>query len=507
LKPLQHHFLTNKLEEAPMSDQDAPQQRPLEGWTILADVVSDTAPGIAEFMVLLANLARVTAEGQLDGLFEMAISRLDMSGHMYAALRNSLAESAFPLSAEVLVDALVAVCEQLSDEERALIANSPNGLADVVTAQCLKSPRMGDYDEIADLHRHLADEVARLHKEADVILQASCSIEPPELLGEVPIDCTRLAHTWWPNDLLGVAELSYGQSLRKTFTGRVHSPGPVGGGPAGGFSVKIDKKHKDGYDPGINEQRVQSFYRNWTLPGVNSWVYTLHVTEGYLQIANNVAAKLLEKHRNEITKAAREKAKSAAEDIAKKVTPKIGTALGVTAATASAVLHPLVPLAAAAAAAVIGIIVDKIISAFKGKNLTTWSIGHTVVTDSKMVPLSIFTLSHDKEPNLCELATGKKGKQKLACDYADSDVFDRARFMLGTTTLNEMTAVKFDHAYFELVAKENKPLAWHNPYKTRGGFRVLLPHSRSGSDAMYVSAVRADVRYGYVGSGPADDGT
>ena len=91
-----------------------------------------------------------------------------------------------------------------------------------------------------------------------------------------------------------------------------------------------------------------------------------------------------------------------------------------------------------------------------------------------MVPLSIFTLSHDKEPNLCELATGKKGKQKLACDYADSDVFDRARFMLGTTTLSGMTAVKFDHTYFDLVAKENKPLAWHNPYKTRGGFRVSI---------------------------------
>ena len=47
-------------------------------------------------MVLLANLARVTAEGELEGLLEMAISRLDMSRQMYAALRNSLAESAFP---------------------------------------------------------------------------------------------------------------------------------------------------------------------------------------------------------------------------------------------------------------------------------------------------------------------------------------------------------------------------------------------------------------------------
>jgi hypothetical protein len=487
-----------------MSDQDAPQQRPLEGWTVLADVVSDTAPGIAEFMVLLSNLARVTAEDQLDGVLEMALSRFGMSGHMYTALRNSLAESAFPLSAEVLVDALVAAGAQLSPEERELMT-SPNGLADVVAAQFRKSPRLGEVDEIAELHSRLADQVARLHEQADVILQASCSIEPPRLLGAVPIDCARLAHTWRPHDLLGVAELSYGQSLRKTFTGRVHAPGPVGGGPAGGIPVKIDEEHRSGYDPEINDQRVEDFYRNWTLPGVNSWVYTLHVTEGYLQWANNVAAKQLEKHRDDITKAAREKATEAAKDIAKDVTPKLATALGVSAITASNILHPLVPLAAAAAAAVIGIVVDKIVGALTSKKLTTWSIGHTVVTDSKMVPLSIFTLSHKGETKLCELATSKSGKQKLSRDYADSEVFERARFMLGTTTLNEMDAGTFDLKYFDLVAEGNEPLAWHNPYKTRGGFRVLLPHSRSGSKVMYVSAVCADVRYGYVGLGEDDD--
>ena len=489
-----------------MSDQDVPQQRPLEGWTVLADVVSDTSPGIAEFMVLLSNLARVTAEGQLDGLLEMAVSRFGMSDQMYTALRSSLAESAFPIRASVLIDELVAVCARLSDEERALIASSPNGLVDVVVAQSLKSPRMGDYDEIAELHRRLAADVARLHEEQEVILQASCSIEPPELLGEVPIDCARLAHSWKPHDRLSVAELSYGQSLRKTFTGRVKSAGPVGGRRAeGGLSIKIDDDHKNGYDSGINEPRVESFYRNWFLPGVRSWVYTLHVTEGYLQWATNVAAKQLEEHRADITRTARDNAKAAAEDIAKDVTPKIANALGVTAATASAVLHPLVPLAGAAAAAVIGIVVDKIIGVMKGKNLTTWSIGHTVITDSKLVPLSIFTLSKEKETKLCELVTGKSGKQKLRCDYADSDVFERARFMLGTTTVDEMTAVNFDRTYFDLVAKDNKPLAWHNPYKTRGGLRVLLPDSRSGSPAMYVSAVCADVRYGYVDPGPVDD--
>src|SRR4029077_15197431 len=64
--------------------------------------------------------------------------------------------------------------------------------------------------------------------------------------------------------------------------------------------------------------------------------------------ATNVAAKQLEEHRADITRTARDNAKAAAEDIAKDVTPKIANALGVTAATASAVLHPLVPLAGAA---------------------------------------------------------------------------------------------------------------------------------------------------------------
>ena len=131
--------------------------------------------------------------------------------------------------------------------------------------------------------------------------------------------------------------------------------------------------------------------------------------------ATNVEAEQLEEHRADIARTARDNAKAAAEDIAKDVTPKIANALGVTAATASAVLHPLVPLAGAAAAAVIGIVVDKIIGVMKGKNLTTWSIGHTVITDSKLVPLSIFTLSKEKETKLCELVTGKSGKQKLRC--------------------------------------------------------------------------------------------
>lgn len=488
-----------------MSDQDAPQQRPLEGWTVLADVVSDTAPGIAEFMVLLANLARVTAEGELDGLVEMAASRFGMSRHMYRALQDSLARSAFPLSAEVLVDALVAAGGRLSPAEREFIT-APNGLADAVAALFRKSPRTGDDGEIAELHGRLADYVEALHADAGpYVLQASCSVEVPGDLGAVPIDCVRLANKVWPNDLLGVAELSYGQSLRKTFTSRVHAPGPVGGGPGAGIPVRIDEQHKDGYDPTINDRCVEDFYRNWNMPGISSWVHTLHVTEGWLQFANNVAAQQLEKHRDDITKEVSAKATKAAQGIADKIAPQLATALGVSAVAASAILHPLVPLAAAAAAAAVGIVVDKVVSAFASNKLTTWSIGHTVVTDSKMVPLSVFTLSRADGPTkLCELATGKGGTKKLSRAYANSDPFERARFMLGTTTQREMDAVEFDPAYFELVADKKEPLAWHNPYRARGGFRVLLPHSRPGSKVMYVSAVCADVRYGYVGQGEGD---
>ena len=488
-----------------MSDQDAPQQRPLEGWTVVADVVSDMAPGIAEFMVLLSNLARVTAEDHLGGLVEMAASRFGMSRQMYTALQNSLAESAFPLSADVLVDALVAAGGRLSPEEREFLT-APNGLADAVTALFRKSPRMGDYGEIDELHSRLAEYVAALNAEGGVILEASCSMERPDHLGEVPIDCARLANSWKPHDLLGVAELNYGLTLRETFTGRVRKPGRAGGGPAGGGLVMTDREHKNGYDPGINDQRVEDFYRNWNVPGVNSWVYTLHVTDGYLQWANNVAAKQLEKHRDDITNAVREKVTKAATDIAKDVNPRIQTALGVSAITAGTILHPLVPLAAAVAAAVVGLVVDKFVSVLTSKQLTTWSIGHTVVTDSNMVPLSIFTLSRKgDETKLCKLATKKSGEPKLSRAYANSEVFERARFMLGTTALNEMDAGQFDPRYFQLVAEADKPLAWHDPHKTRGGFRVLLPHTRSGSKARYVSAVCADVRYGSVGLDEEDD--
>jgi len=489
-----------------MSDQDAPQQRPLEGWMVLADVVSDTAPGIAEFMVLLSSLARVTAEGQLDGLVEMAASRFGMSPQMYRALQNSLADSAFPLSADVLVDALVAAGGRLSPAEREFIM-APNGLADAVATLFRRSPRMGDDGEIEELHGRLADYVTALHARADVVLQASCSIEVPGYLGAVPIDCARLAHTWPPHDLLSIAELSYGQSLRETFTGRVHAPGPVGEGLTGGSSVRIDYEHKHGYDPSINDHCVEDFYRNWNLPGVNSWVYTLNATEGYLQFANNVAAKQLEKHRDAITKEVSSKTTKLAQDIADKIAPQLATALGVSAVAASAILHPLVPLAAAAAAAAVGIVVDKIVGAFGSNKLTTWSVGHTVVTDSMMVPLSVFTLSRlDGPTKLCELATGKGNKKKLSRAYANSDPFERARFMLGTTTEREMVAVEFDPSYFGLVAEKGKePLAWHDPYRARGGFRVLLPHSRSGSKGMYVSAVCADVRYGHIGQGADDD--
>jgi len=101
---------------------------------------------------------------------------------------------------------------------------------------------------------------------------------------------------------------------------------------------------------------------------------------------------------------------------------------------------------------------------------------------------------------------GKGGKKKLSRAYANSDPFERARFMLGTTTEREMDATAFDSKYFELVAeKGTEPLAWHDPFRVRGGFRVLLPHSRSGSKGMYVSAVSADVRYGYIGQQEDDD--
>ena len=62
----------------------------------------------------------------------------------------------------------------------------------------------------------------------------------------------------------------------------------------------------------------------------------------------------------------------------------------------------------------IGIVVDKIIGVMKGKNLTTWSIGHTVITDSKLVPLSIFTLSKEKETSYASWLPAKAVSRSFA---------------------------------------------------------------------------------------------
>lgn len=479
-----------------MSDQEDPLQQPLEGWMTLADVVSDTAPGLADLMVVLANLARVAAEDQIGSWLDLVTARFELTGEMYTAIRNEIGANAFPLRADVLIAELAAIYEQLPGEVVELIGRSPNGLSNAVMAQSLKSERLGNSDETAELYRELVDRVTELYTPADIVLEASCSIEHPDLLGDVPIECARLARRHL-HDRLSVAEFAYGDSLRKSFTGKVHRPGPVGRGPVGGPTLKTDPDHKDGYDPDINALRTRYFHRRWTQPGVMSWVYTMHVTEGpQFQRAANAAAKMLEQHRTEISNEVRARVKSSTDQIKTLVAPTL-TALGVTAVAVTSVMHPLVPLAAAAASAVIKIVVDRIIKALKGSNLTTWSIGHTVVTDSDWVPLSIFTLSHDGPPNLCGLTAGDDAEPQLFSDYSDSDVFGRARFMLGTT---EEATGQFDHAYFDLVANANDPLAWHDPWKTRGGFRVLLPHSRTGSDAMYVSAVCADVRYGPPGA-------
>jgi len=461
-----------------------PLQQPLEGWLTLADVVSEVSPSLADLMVVIADLAKVVAQEQMPGLLDWLVGQLQLSGDAYQGILNAIRANAFPLRAKVLVEELAAIYRGLPEDVTALIESSPYGLADAVTAQFLKTDRVPRGD---DQFRQCLEEYTYLGTPPQVLLKASCSLEQPSLLGptEAPVDCASLAHPVL-RDRVSVAEFTYGQLLADSFKGKVLEPGPVGD------PRKIDLKQKTGYRKDIDALDVEFFWSS-ARPPVNSWSYTIHVTEGtQFQRASETAAKLLEDHRAKISSEVESRVKSASEEIKPLITPVLAS-IGVAATVANPIMSGVAVLAAAAASGVVKFVVDKVIKGLRGSNLTTWTIGHTVVIGSEWVPLSVFTLAHAGTPNLCRLTTDAGGRPQ-ASDYPyDQDLWRKARFMLGVT---DDKATSFDHRYFAVVADKGRPLAWHDPRETRGGFRVLLPHTGINSTGKYVTAVRADIRLG-----------
>lgn len=456
-----------------------PLAQPFDGWIALADVVSDTSPTLADLMVALSDAARIAVEDQIPGLVESLMNRFGLSSAGYEGTVAELRANAIPLNAETAVRNLAASYALLSDEQTDIaegIAESENGLADAVISEFRKTARLDEGDE---LFNTTLDAVKELYGTPQVLLEASCSLEQPSGLGVSPIYCAHLAH---PNmkDRITAAEYTYGTSIESSFDGNIEHEGSV--------------VHR-GYRPDINEPHLQYFWST-IAPPVRSWAYTLHLNEGPKFRLRSMASaqEILMAHRDDIGKAVQSAVKNSSDRIEGLAKPTLQSLMGVAgAAAAIPFIHTLIPLAAAAAAAVVKFIVDKIVKATNGGNLTTWTIGHTVVTGSEWVPLSIFTLAHSGPPGLCRLTFDTTGKPQ-ASDYAVyPDEFRRARFMLGWT--NDPKA-QFDPAYFGLVAKTGRPLAWREPWEDKSGFRILLPHTRIGSGAMYVTAVRADVRLG-----------
>ncbi|WGI32075.1 hypothetical protein QDT91_23190 [Mycolicibacterium aubagnense] len=460
-----------------------PLQQPLEGWLTLADVVSEVSQEFAEFMLVVADLAMIVAQDAIPGLADSVASKLQISGEAYAGILNAIREHAFPLRPAVIAQQLAVAYSELPEEVTSVIEASPNGLADAAQAQFLATGRLADGDE---RFQDCVDRANELRQRPKVLLKASCSLEQPQFLGAdvSPIYCANLAHSV-VRDRISVAEFTYGQLLADSFKGKVFSTGPVGD------PTTIDPKQKEGYRPTIDDLDVEYFWST-ARPPINSWTYTIHLTAGtQFQRASTTAAKLLEDHRASISSEVHARVTSSSGDIDTVMAP-ILTAVGIGAAVVNPVMHVVVSLAAAAAAAVVTFIVDKVIKGLRGSNLTTWTIGHTVVTGTKWVPLSIFTVAHAGTPNLCCL-TDNGGVPRVSDYPYDQDIWRKARFMLGET---DDAATTFNSDYFNLVADDGRPVAWHDPQDTNGGFRILLPHVQTDSTAKYISAVRADIRYG-----------
>lgn len=161
-------------------------------------------------------------------------------------------------------------------------------------------------------------------------------------------------------------------------------------------------------------------------------------------------------------------------------------------------LAPLAPLAQKAGGMLFGGLMSRLGTALEDTNMTPWSITHTTLYIPELYPvgpLSMFILlspaapmaklhrirRNDNDPDESEMEPGYEEKSR---DY------QRGRGMMG---LSQPPTRSCPGDLWAQVASKNEPAAWTEPGEDRAGFRVLVPHAQAGSEARYVSALRADV--------------
>jgi hypothetical protein len=455
-----------------------PLAQPVEGWVALAELVSDTAESLADLMVAVSDVARALVEERIPGLVESMAARFDLPRDAYEGIAAAFRATAIPLNTENALHKLALSYSLLQGDRSdlaALIESSDNGLADAVMSEFRGTERLANIDDYYQRSRDVLDQFRR---GPDVPLEASCSLEQPSLLGAYPLYCARLAHPTM-KDRISAAEYTYGTAITSSFDENIRQEGAVVGG----------------YRHDIDYPRVEYFWSTVT-QGVMSRTYAIHVNEGprFRFRGMKSAQEVLIAHRDDIAAAAQNAVNSSRDQIEERAPAVLESVMGAGAAAAAVpFVHTLIPLVAAVAGAVVKFIVGRVAKALNGGDLTTWTVGHTIVTGSEWVPLSVFTLSHSGPPALCRLTFDSAGKPQ-ASDYdVYPDEYRRSRFMLGVT--NDSSA-HFDTGYFDVVAKRGRPLAWSDPSENNSGFRILLPHTRPGSGAVYVTAIRADVRPG-----------
>ncbi len=446
---------------------------PFLGWLALADAVAQTEPGTAEMMTAAAYLAQSALEERLPELIRQLGDVLTGSGFSSGAVEgvgSALLANRLAFTPEALADELAGLYSDLGQEHRLRLRRGRGDgtllLADAAIEGFLDSDLAGP--EARSVYNDMAGRARRYIKPH---WWASCSLDLPAVLAQPPIHCARPGFK--VGDRLVAREWTYRGRVLTGFDGQVAGRGPVGLVTAGG-----------GYRDSIDSPNPQYYWDTLNAPS-SGLAFGLSLSEGRAWRWADKVAGALEGQRENIEAKVGQEVQGAQARI---------NDLLAAAQLPAYLLHPVIGLMVTAARAVVELISNFLVKSLGDKSLTSCAIWHTAVMGRRRVPISVFTLSLPGKSNpLHYVRSGQDHSARFTAsdDYgADPGYLDRARFMIGASKPPD---AEFDAGFFDLSERSGRPLAWRDPRKPNGGFRILVPHRAPGTKASYVSALRVDV--------------
>ena len=461
----------------------------VHSWMGLADLVADDNPELAATTRSLGFLAWSAVETSAPDFMRTVSRRLYDAGVPARALdglQQYVLGDPLPLRFEELGERARVAFDELAetgtvatdDGERGLLCGLVNHAVRALPDSDLTEPAHPVLWRVRDSRSQIPEELGPFVQDAvdraegaPAIWRAIASLEMPKIVsGEgFAVDCTRPVHGW-RGDSVGAEEDTYSYTLERCLGAHGVKSGPI----------------KEGYRLNIDDRLVAPYYDSIDEP-VDQFAFTFRLREERSRVEAGF---------RHLVNASRAGVSEAAGHWADQAVKVLTDAPAVVAALHGVPVGLVVPLVKEITPFLSDRIQDGLLKALSEVTFTPWTIGHLVLWALPVLPLSIWVLSSPDERRwqLHRVGEGEDVpcESRMRRDYPAHVRFNyRGRSMVGASVEPEGQC---SPDLWKCVGSMRQPVVWSEPTTTAPtGFRVLVPLTGRGSDAVYVAALRAEV--------------